>query len=203
MQTVCYDGMEIIPSKIVCVGRNYVGHIEELGNEVPSQMIVFSKPNSAITDAPAAAGPDDVHYEGEICFLCMKQELAGVAFGLDLTKRELQDKLREKGLPGERAKAFDGSAVFSEFVNFDCAAHELSLELSINDTLVQAAGAAMMIHPPEMILREVTSFMTLNDGDILMTGTPAGVGKLTSGDRLHGSVSHGGNVLASKWWTAT
>ncbi len=107
------DGAAVTPSKIVCVGRNYVAHIEELGNEIPEQMVVFNKPNSAIGDTLYANLGEPLHYESELAFMVRAGQLAAVAFGLDLTRRELQSRLKHRGLPWERAKAFDGAALFS------------------------------------------------------------------------------------------
>ena len=117
MKSVKLDGNEFQPSKIVCIGRNYVDHIKELGNEVPSQPVVFLKPNSAISAEIHSGGEDEIHFEGEISFMVIAGQLEAVGFGLDLTKREIQTSLRKKGMPWERSKAFDGSAVFSDFVN--------------------------------------------------------------------------------------
>ena len=111
MKTIQLNNKAITPSKIVCIGRNYVEHIKELDNETPSEPVIFCKPNSAISDEIDLDKNDEIHYEGEICFVVMNNQLAGVGFGLDLTKREVQSKLKTKGLPWERAKAFDGSAV--------------------------------------------------------------------------------------------
>jgi len=106
----------VAPAKIVCVGRNFVEHIEELGNEIPENMVIFLKPNSAVAEDLRACHDEPLHYEGELCFLFEKGRFAAVGFGLDLTKRNLQSQLKVKGLPWERAKAFDGSVVFSSFV---------------------------------------------------------------------------------------
>jgi len=118
MKTVNFNGREVTPSKIVCIGRNYVEHIEELGNEIPSSMVIFMKPNSAIKSKLISNDVEPIHYEGEISFMMLDGKIRGVGFGLDLTKRGLQSKLKAKGLPWERAKAFDGAAVFSDFVKF-------------------------------------------------------------------------------------
>ena len=93
------DGNEIFPSKIVCIGRNYVAHIHELGNEIPAEPVIFIKPNSAIAENIHSGEPGEIHFEGEISFLVRAGELAAVGFGLDLTKRDLQSMLKAKGLP--------------------------------------------------------------------------------------------------------
>ena len=166
--------------KIVCVGRNYEEHIIELGSEKPDSMVLFLKPASAIADRLNAYLGETLHYEGEICFSIKDGEFDRVGFGLDLTKRALQTRLKQKGLPWERAKAFDGAACFSDFVAFDkTKINQLRLKLDINQQTVQAGGYDLMIYKPDQVLREIKSFMTLNDGDIVMTGTPKGVGEVT------------------------
>ena len=129
MKSVKRDGKNIYPSKIVCIGRNYVDHIRELGNEVPTEPVIFLKPNSAISETIHSNKTGAIHYEGEITFMVVSGELAAVGFGLDLTRRELQTRLKEKGLPWERSKAFDGAAVYSEFVAFERGTGNLTLEL--------------------------------------------------------------------------
>jgi len=201
MRTVVCDGEEITPSKIVCVGRNYVAHIEELGNEMPEAMVLFCKPNSAVSDTLRYFG-EATRFEGEICLMVREGRFAAVGFGLDLTRADIQQHLKEKGLPWERAKAFDGSAVFGTFVPMDVPLTSLSLRLYRNGALVQQGGAELMIYKPETIFREIASFMTLEDGDIVMTGTPAGVGNYARGDRFRGEILSDGRVLVASEWTA-
>jgi len=201
MHKVILDSKEIIPSKIICIGKNYVAHIEELGSEIPSENIFFLKPNSAITDDVYFNTNDVVHYESEISFMIMNNELYGVGFGLDLTKRELQNHLSNKGLPWERCKAFDKSAVFSNFVQFEGALTSLSLELSINGQKVQAGDYDLMINKPEDVLTEVKSLFTLDDGDILMTGTPKGSTSYNIGDEFVGKIISDNRTLIEKSWT--
>jgi len=201
MKKVIFNSKELIPSKIVCIGRNYVEHIKELNNEIPSSMVIFNKPNSSISHELYWIS-EDCHFEGEICFVIEKGEIAGVGFGLDLTKRELQTKLKSKGLPWERAKAFDNSAVFSEFVKFDGDFKSLRLELLINDKLLQSGGYDLMIYKPAEILKEIKSFMSLEDGDIVMTGTPKGVGTYKTGDKFVGRIYSDEKILIEKTWIA-
>ena len=125
-----------------------------------------------------------------------------MGFGLDLTRRELQSRLKAKGLPWERAKAFDGAALFSEFVPAPADLRTLSLRLTVNGELRQAGGVGLMIYPPAEILRELGSFTTLEDGDIVMTGTPAGVGAIRSQDRFRGALLDGDRELVSVSWQA-
>jgi 2-keto-4-pentenoate hydratase/2-oxohepta-3-ene-1,7-dioic acid hydratase in catechol pathway len=199
MKKIIFNSKEIIPSKIVCIGRNYVEHIQELNNEIPSSMVIFNKPNSSISNELYWIS-DDCHYEAEICFIIEKREIAGVGIGLDLTKREMQARLKSKGLPWERAKAFDNSAVFSEFVKFDGDFKTLRLEFFINDKLVQKGSYDLMIYKPAQILKEIKTFMSLEDGDIIMTGTPKGVGTYNVGDRFIGRIYNDrGIVVEAKW----
>jgi len=203
MQTVTVNGQSVTPSKIVCVGRNYVAHIEELGNEMPEDMVVFNKPNSAITDIlRSQMGGEPLHYEGELCFMVKAGALHAVGFGLDLTKRELQSRLKEKSLPWERAKAFDGAALFSEFVSLPENLASLSLELTVDGAPRQGGGVELMMYPPEAILDELAAFITLEDGDIIMTGTPAGVGGIHTGERFEAQVLAAGRSLLSATWVA-
>lgn len=188
MKPIKWDGKDIYPSKIICIGRNYVDHIKELGNEVPKEPVIFIKPNSAISTEIHSSDSDEIHYEAEISFVIRAGEVAAVSLGLDLTKRELQSRLKAKGLPWERSKAFDGAAVFSEFVTVTGPVDNLRLELSINDCLVQQGGCQLMIYKPDEIVAEVKSFLTLEDGDLIMTGTPAGVGVVNAGDRFSGRI---------------
>jgi len=198
--TVTFDGIEVIPSKVVCIGRNYVAHIRELGNELPTQPVIFLKPNSAISNDIYVQGSDEIHYEGEISFLIHAGQIVGAGFGLDLTKREIQAELKDKGLPWERAKAFDRSAVFSDFVAVDEDVSQLTMELSINGEVKQASGCSYMIYKPEILLSEISSFMTLQDNDIIMTGTPSGVGKVNSGDEFHCKLFNGDDLLLERFW---
>lgn len=212
MKSIIVDNKRITPSKIICIGRNYVDHINELNNEIPDEMVVFLKPNSAISTHLSSFHQETLHYEAELCFLyqknkdqqadCQIGKLTAVAFGLDLTKRNLQAKLKAKGLPWERAKGFDGSAVFSDFVAIDKLDHSLSLELKIDDKVIQEGSIELMIYKPENILAQLSSFMTLEDGDIIMTGTPKGVGEIKSGSNFIGKVTCNKKTLISASWLA-
>lgn len=203
MKTVTVDGTRVTPSKIVCIGRNYARHIEELGNEVPDSMVVFLKPNSAIGDGLVASRQGEaVHYEGEIALMVMDGRFAAVGFGLDLTRRELQSALKSRGLPWERAKAFDGAALFSPFTRLSVPLESLELCLSIDGAERQRGHVSNMLYPPATILDELTTFMTLEDGDIVMTGTPEGVGPVMPGACFHGRVLGDGVVQAEGRWRA-
>jgi len=203
MKTILLESEKVAPSKIVCIGRNYLEHIQELGNEIPDDMVIFNKPNSAISETLFATRDEPLHYEGEICFMVRANQLHALGFGLDLTQRELQSKLKDKGLPWERAKAFDGAACFSNFVTLgDTDLASLSLQLEINDELRQDGGYPLMMYKPAQILQGIQRFMSLEDGDIIMTGTPRGVGQVQPGDRFEGRILAGDQVLVNQEWLA-
>ena len=202
LKAVHWDGTEYFPSKLVCVGRNYVGHIQELGNAVPDEPVIFIKPNSALSHALHAGEHGDIHFEAEICFIVRGGQICGVGFGLDLTKRGVQDKLKAKGLPWERAKAFDGAAVLSEFVSYKGDLNGLRLELWINDQLVQQGGAELMLFKPGLLLNEIQRFMSLEDGDVIMSGTPRGAGPYFAGDRFVGRIFAQATLLVEASWSA-
>jgi 2-keto-4-pentenoate hydratase/2-oxohepta-3-ene-1,7-dioic acid hydratase in catechol pathway len=197
MKTVKYNNIDTYVSKVVCVGRNYVEHIEELNNEVPQNIVFFNKPNSAISDQLYYIS-EDTRFEGEICFLIKDKKISGVGFGLDLTKADTQGYLKSKGLPWERAKAFDNSAVFSEFVEFSGDIEKLSLELYINEKLVQYATYELMIYKPQDVLTEIESFMSLEDNDIIMSGTPKGVANYKLNDVFVGKILYQNRVIVEK-----
>jgi 2-keto-4-pentenoate hydratase/2-oxohepta-3-ene-1,7-dioic acid hydratase in catechol pathway len=200
MQQISLDGQWLTPSKIICIGRNYVEHINELGNEMPTEPVIFIKPNSAITDAMTFDPQEDIHYEAELTFVVQDGALSGVGIGLDLTKRAVQSQLKVKGLPWERAKSFDGSAVLSNFVSIPGRIEELSLELYINGELTQLAIFDLMLHKPNDILAEVSAFMTCEDGDLIMTGTPKGVGSIQLGATFMARVlSKQQTILENTW----
>ncbi|MDH4021020.1 MAG: fumarylacetoacetate hydrolase family protein [Xanthomonadales bacterium] len=200
MKTINLEGKEVFPSKIICIGRNYVDHIKELGNEIPEEPVIFIKPNSSIAADIQCSEPDEIHFEGEISIVVLSGEIAGVGFGLDLTKRKLQSRLKAMGLPWERSKAFDGAAVFSEFAAFEGQVSDLRLELHINDRLVQQGGCKLMMYKPAEIIAEVKSFLSLEDGDLIMTGTPAGVGPLQAGDRFNGKIFEKDTLVVEGSW---
>lgn len=199
MKTVRFAERLCTPSKVVCIGRNYVEHIHELGNEIPSSMVVFNKPNSAVTGTLRFIS-DDTRFEGEICFLMMGGAIAGVGFGLDLTKAQIQNHLKTKGLPWERAKGFDGSAVLGEFVPFSGPLESLRMTLHINGALAQEAAYELMIYKPLDMIEEIKSFMSFEDGDIIMSGTPKGVASYNLGDEFVGRIYSGDLLLMESSW---
>lgn len=200
MKSVYLDGNQVFPSKIVCIGRNYVAHIEELGNEIPGEPVIFIKPNSAISSDIRSSESEEIHFEGELTLLIRSGEPIAVGFGLDLTKRELQSRLKASGLPWERSKAFDGAAIFSDFVTFGGNLEDLRLELDVNDSVVQQGGCELMLYKPAAIMNEIKSFLSFEDGDLVMTGTPAGVGPVNKGDRFTGRIFENDNLVVEGSW---
>lgn len=200
MRSVTLNNNKLEPSKVVCIGRNYVEHIKELNNDFPSEPVIFVKPNSAICDQIVSSEKDEIHYEAELSFIVKNSKITAVGLGLDLTKRVVQSALKEKGLPWERAKAFDNSAVFSGFVEMQSIT-DLRLELWINGKLQQTGDIDLMIYKPSQIISNVSEFMSFEDGDILMTGTPKGVGKIQKGDIFIGKVFDQKKNLINKTWT--
>jgi len=192
--------------KVVCVGRNYAAHAKELNNPIPSQPILFMKPASALVDMalplriPQQQG--SVHHELEIAILIneslhnaseedCRAAIAGVGLGLDLTLRDVQDQLKQKGHPWERAKAFDGACPLSAMVSADQITdwHNLPLKLLRNGELQQDGNSRDMLFPVLPLLSHISSVFTLEPGDLVLTGTPAGVGPLYRGDRLEASLA--------------
>jgi 2-keto-4-pentenoate hydratase/2-oxohepta-3-ene-1,7-dioic acid hydratase in catechol pathway len=189
--------------KIICVGRNYADHARELNNEVPTEPVIFLKPDSAILkDGKAFYVPDhlgSVHHELEIVLRICKNgkhispKFASdyydqIGLGVDFTARELQTKLKNKGLPWELAKGFDGSAVLGDFVPKsqlgDMA--KLQLELQVNGEKRQEGNTSDLLFSFEAIIVFVSQYFTLRQGDLIYTGTPAGVGPVQPGDKLEG-----------------
>lgn len=203
MQSIKLESEILTPSKVVCVGRNYTAHIAELNNELPDQMVLFNKPNSALSSTLFATHNNDtLHYEAELCFVIKNNELAGVGLGLDLTKRTVQSKLKNKGLPWERAKAFNGSVLLTPFVSIADAEQAFTFELKINDNVIQQGDTQFMIHKPKNILSEINEFMHLEDGDVIMTGTPAGVGEVPANSVFTVSLYANSICLLSQSWQA-
>lgn len=183
--------------KIVCIGRNYSEHAKELGNAIPDEPVIFLKPPSSLVpkEGPIRipAFSKDIHHEIELVYRIAhrkgKAVAAQVTIGLDLTARDLQQELKSKGLPWEKAKAFDGSAfvgaVFLDVASFP-EGHHIDLLLKKNGHVVQSGHSGQMIFDVETLITHVERYMTLESDDLLFTGTPAGVGRLEPGDRLEG-----------------
>ncbi|HCH1620913.1 TPA: fumarylacetoacetate hydrolase family protein [Vibrio parahaemolyticus] len=203
MSVIQVEEKKVEVGKVLCVGRNYVEHIHELDNAIPEQMVVFNKPSTSVSTILRSFHQEPLHYEAEICFLIKDGQYAAVGLGLDLTKRGLQSSLKKQGLPWERAKAFDGSAVFSRFVPLEgIDIHDLNLELLINCVRVQKGHVQQMLYPPFSILDELSSYTTLQDGDVVMTGTPQGVGEVHQGDVFLGRLKCGDVTLLEIEWVA-
>ena len=197
MNFLNFSQKKIFPCKIVCVGRNYVEHNKELNNEMPSEPVYFIKPNSAISEDMIYK--DGLHYEGEISFLIKDKKIVGVGFGFDLTLREIQSKLKQKGLPWERCKAFKASAVFSDFIEIDDI-NGLEVEVIKNGEVVQRGGIELMIYKPDFLVKDIDEIFGLDNFDIIMSGTPKGVGKVEKGDEFIGRIYKNGEVLIEKKW---
>jgi 2-keto-4-pentenoate hydratase/2-oxohepta-3-ene-1,7-dioic acid hydratase in catechol pathway len=188
--------------KLICIGRNYVDHIDELNNERPEEPVVFIKPDSAILpkeqDFYIPEFSNDVHYEVEVLVKIKKvgkhiaKEFAHkyydeIGLGIDFTARDLQTKLKAKGLPWEKAKGFDGAAVIGKWVSKDKKdVDHLSFSLSKNGETVQDGNTALMLWKIDELIAHVSTYFMLKKGDILFTGTPAGVGKVSPNDYLVG-----------------
>ena len=189
--------------KLICIGRNYADHIKELDNERPKEPVVFIKPDSAILpreqDFYIPEFSDDVHYEVEVLIKIKKvgkhidEKFAykyydEIGLGIDFTARDLQSKLKEKGLPWEKAKGFDGAAIIgkwlpkSEFNDLN----DLNFSLLKNGTEVQKGNTKLMLWKIDEIVSYVSRFFTLKKGDIIFSGTPSGVGKIAVNDYLSG-----------------
>ena len=200
--------------KIICFGRNYAEHISELGNEKPSFPLFFLKPDSAILPKKMPffipSFSEDVHYEVEVLVKINKvgkhisQKFAHkyydeIGLGIDFTARDIQAKAKEKGHPWEQAKAFDGSAVIGDFYdkqNFEDL-QDIKFSLYKNSELVQEGNTSHMLWGIDALIAYVSQFLTLKKGDILFTGTPAGVGKIKENDVLKG-VLDGNQVFEVK-----
>lgn len=204
MNTIQFE-KDITPSKIICVGRNYINHAKELNNAIPKEPVIFMKPNSAITSDLCSHPNHDIHFETEISLLINEGRIVGAGIGMDLTKREVQNQLKAKGLPWEKSKAFDGSAVFTPFIPVN-SGDNLELTLHINGELRQRGHTRDMLFAPKAILEDIQTFMTLHNGDIVMTGTPEGVGSIIKGDvfevALYSTQGEQKTELLSHQWVA-
>ncbi|MGB5190036.1 fumarylacetoacetate hydrolase family protein [Robiginitalea sp.] len=191
--------------KLICAGRNYAEHIEELKNNRPESPVLFIKPDSAILpkeqDFFIPEFSNDIHYEVELLIRIVKvgkhiseafapRYYNEVSLGIDFTARDLQDKLKAKGLPWEKAKGFDGAAVIGKWVSKDEFADlgNLSFTLEKNGEVVQRGNTAQMLWNTDQLIAYASTFFTLKKGDILFTGTPAGVGKVAPNDYLSGKL---------------
>jgi len=191
--------------KIICIGRNYADHISELNNEKPSEPVVFLKPDTAVLPKQfpfiIPEFSNDVHYEVEILVKINKvgkyiedrfahKYYDEIGLGIDFTARDLQQRLKDKGLPWEKAKAFDNSAVIGDFLpkNSLTSLKNINFELHKNNVLVQQGNTALMLWNIDQIVSYVSQYFTLKTGDIIFTGTPQGVGAVAVNDILEGFI---------------
>ncbi len=197
---------EFIVGKIVCVGRNYAAHAKELGNEVPDKPVLFLKPPSAIIySGDSIIHPDfsnEMHHEVELVLLIGKEvkkanksesenAIIGYGVGLDMTLRDLQNEYRKKGEPWTIAKGFDTSAAVSDFIlkeNYKLNLNE-EISLSVNGAIKQKDKLNKMIFSPAQLVEYISSVIMLEEGDLIFTGTPAGVSKVNRGDKLNAELS--------------
>ncbi len=199
--------MQEMTMKLICIGRNYTDHIKELENEKPTDPVVFLKPDTAILlKKQPFFIPDfskDVHHEVEILVKIKKvgkyidkkfahKYYDEIGLGIDFTARDLQAKLKAKGLPWEKAKAFDGAAVIgkwlpkSQFQNIN----DINFSLKKNEEVVQSASTGLMLWKIDELIEYISKYFTLKIGDIIFTGTPAGVGKVVANDQLKGYIEN-------------
>ena len=211
MHTVKLDGRDIPVGKVVCIGRNYAEHIKELGNQTPDKPVIFIKPASAIVPSGGTIVipnySDDCHHEIELAVLIGQSAknvtaaealgyVSGYAVALDLTLRDVQSAQKSKGLPWEIAKAFDTSCPISDFVPAGQVTdpQKLQLKLTVSGEVRQDGNTRDMMRSIAELIAAASSYFTLEEGDILLTGTPSGVGKIASGDQLEASIEQVGKL---------
>lgn len=212
--SVSGNQIELPTGKVVCVGRNYADHIQELNNSVPDEPLLFIKPNTALADMNTSLliPPGNCHNELEVALLIAKplqvgtsysteeviSSLWGVGLALDLTLRDKQSELKQKGHPWERAKAFDNSCPLSGFVPCDEVSElqNIAFELLVNGDIRQSGNTRLMLNNCIALIREILTCFTLLPGDVVLTGTPKGVGPLHSGDKLSARMRNNGSKIA-------
>lgn len=201
-------------SKVVCVGSNYAKHIQEMGSETPDEPVLFIKPETALCDLRQPLvlpqGMGSVHHEVELAVLIgatlrqasadhVERAIAGYGVALDLTLRDVQGKLKRAGQPWEKAKGFDNACPLSGFIpvaEFNSDPQNISLSLKVNGEMRQQGNTADMIHKIVPLIVEMSRYFTLKPGDVILTGTPEGVGPLLSGDDLE--VEFNGQVVKTR-----
>ncbi|HLS11052.1 MAG TPA: fumarylacetoacetate hydrolase family protein [Flavobacteriaceae bacterium] len=191
--------------KIVCVGRNYAAHIEELENERPENPVLFLKPSTAVLptdqDFQIPDFTNNLHYEVEVLVKINNegknidpksahQYYDQIGLGIDFTARDVQQKMKEKGLPWEVAKAFDNAAVIGDFIskNQFKSMEDIPFSLKKNGEIVQDGNTSHMLWKVDELIAYISTYFTLHPGDIIFTGTPAGVGQVFNGDKLEGFI---------------
>ena len=193
--------------KIICVGRNYAAHIEELKNERPENPVLFLKPSTAVLpteqDFHIPDFTNDLHYEVEL-LVKIKRKAKNInpksaneyydeiGLGIDFTARDIQQKMKEKGLPWEVAKAFDNAAVIGDFMskNLFKSMEDISFSLKKNGEIVQDGNTSHMLWKVDELIAYISNYFTLHPGDVIFTGTPAGVGQVSNGDKLEGFIEN-------------
>ena len=198
-------GQEYPIGKILCIGRNYVDHIQDLGNETPTAPVVFMKPASSVIGSgeeiviPGYSA--DCHHEAELAVLIgtagkelpvdqALQRVAGYGVAIDLTLRDIQQTLKQKGLPWDIAKGFDTACPLSAFVPATAVTdpQDLQIRLTVNGALRQDGCTALMINSVAQIISHLSTIFTLEPGDVILTGTPAGVGAIQPGDQVRAEI---------------
>ena len=193
--------------KIICVGRNYADHAKELGNDIPAEPVIFMKPKSALLQSHTPfyypEFTNELHYECELVLRISKNGkyiqarhapnyYNGITVGIDFTARDLQKELSEKGLPWEKAKAFDNSAAVGKFIDITPAINKKNINFTFhkNKELVQQGNSGNMLFSFDTIIEHVSNYFSLNIGDLVFTGTPAGVGECVVGDELEAFIEN-------------
>ena len=193
--------------KIICVGRNYAAHASELGNEIPDEPVIFMKPKSALLQSHTPfyypEFTNELHYECELVLRVCKngkyiqERHAGnyynaITVGIDFTARDIQDELKKKGLPWEKAKAFDNSAAVGKFVDITPAVNKKNINFHFlkNGEKVQEGNSGQMLFGFDAIISHISNYFSLNIGDLIFTGTPAGVGECVVGDELEAYIEN-------------
>ena len=192
--------------KIICIGRNYSDHIKELDNIKPKNPVIFMKPDTSLIQKNQPffipSFSDDIHHEIELVVKINRigkyidskfshKYYEDITVGVDFTARDLQDDLKAKGLPWEKSKGFDGSALVGNWLNKnEVDLNNLNFHLNINETLIQNGNSSLMLWKIDEIISYVSQFFTLKIGDLIFTGTPAGVGKVSEEDLLEGFIEN-------------
>lgn len=192
---------------IFCVGRNYVDHAKELGNAVPESPVIFMKPRTALlpanTSLPYPTFSNDVHYEAELVLKICKsgkniniqnanEYFNEITVGIDFTARDIQANLKNKGLPWEKAKAWDGSAVVGNWISLtkEMLANSIDFSMTKNNTVVQKGNNNEMLFSFDAIIADISTYFSIEEGDLIFTGTPAGVGACVTGDKFEGFLNN-------------
>ena len=189
--------------KIICIGRNYAAHAKELGNEIPEEPVIFMKPKNALLQGHTPfyypEFTNELHYECELVLRVCKngkfiteeqapQYYNAISVGIDFTARDIQEEHKKKGLPWEKAKSFDNSAILGKLIDIKPGFNKKGIKFSLkmNGDVVQSGNSDDMIFSFDSIISHISNYFSLNIGDLIYTGTPAGVGECSVGDELEG-----------------